>query len=144
MGEHPKPSSLYRRINVNRADVMSSTPLDLFKVKAAGQGRRSHMDSVWKWDFWCQLQPKFGNCTKRHGTDFRSGPRQSFYYDAQLDACLSFMYNGCDGNKNNFASLVECERHCKGATYMTLKESTRTTFCGLQPNAGLCLALIDR
>lgn len=44
--EYPKPSSLYRRINVNRQDdLLSSTPLDLFRVRAADPGRRSQYPS---------------------------------------------------------------------------------------------------
>ncbi|XP_047024768.1 actinia tenebrosa protease inhibitors-like [Helicoverpa zea] len=138
----PKPTSLYRRINVERIDEFSSTPLDLFRVREPQ--RRSHMDSVWKWDFWCQLQPKIGKCSDTTRREQTGGIRQSYYYDAQLDTCLPFAYSGCDGNKNNFPSLIDCERHCKGSSYMTLKDSTRTTYCALQPNAGLCMSLISR
>ncbi|CAB3253550.1 unnamed protein product [Arctia plantaginis] len=31
-----------------------------------------------------------------------------------------------------------------GTTYVALKETSRTSFCGLQPSAGLCLALSER
>ncbi|CAH1645594.1 unnamed protein product [Spodoptera littoralis] len=137
----PKPRNLYRRFNVAVGEF--GTPLDLFRGKKPQRRTRSHIETIWKWDFWCQLQPKIGKCTAKEQA--KLGPaRQSFYYDAQLDACQSFVFSGCDGNKNNFATLVDCERHCKGSAFMAIKESTRTTYCGLQSNAGLCMALIQR
>lgn len=33
-------------------------------------------------------------------------------YDADTRACVSFMYTGCNGNANRFASIEECERAC--------------------------------
>ncbi|XP_065644379.1 uncharacterized protein LOC100208971 isoform X5 [Hydra vulgaris] len=35
-----------------------------------------------------------------------------FYYDWQQEKCVSFSYNGCGGNKNNFKSLEECQLNC--------------------------------
>ncbi|CAB3224014.1 unnamed protein product [Arctia plantaginis] len=96
---------------------------------------KGDIEKIWQWDTWCQLQPKIGNCSEVLAT---------YYYDAQLDQCRTFGYSGCSGNHNNFRTLVECERHCKGTTYVALKETSRTSFCGLQPSAGLCLALSER
>ncbi|CAH0701291.1 unnamed protein product [Spodoptera exigua] len=73
------------------------------------------MEDVWKWDYWCQLQPKTGKCTEE----------EHFYYDAQIDACQTFIYSGCDGNQNNFAKLIDCERHCKDCTYSSQVQSVR-------------------
>ncbi|XP_059045308.1 boophilin-H2-like [Achroia grisella] len=67
-----------------------------------------------------------------------------YYYNAQLDRCLLFDYSGCAGNKNNFKSLIDCERYCKGANYFDLKNIKPPTFCSLQPDSGLCLALITK
>ncbi|KAF9806424.1 hypothetical protein SFRURICE_001219 [Spodoptera frugiperda] len=125
----PKPSSSYRRINEALDEF--NTSVNPFSVQQPG--RRS-IKAVWKWDVWCQLQPKVGTCSAE----------ENFYYNAQLDACQSFIFSGCDGNKNNFPTLVDCERHCKGSAFMAMKETEKTPFCDLQPNAGLCMTLIQR
>ncbi|KAF9417178.1 hypothetical protein HW555_005689 [Spodoptera exigua] len=158
----PKPTGLYRRINF-AIEEYKSTPLDLLRneqpkrrstyllMKALGTLTHGfhfhlvvgHMEDVWKWDYWCQLQPKTGKCTEEEQAQV-GYPRESFYYDAQIDACQTFIYSGCDGNKNNFAKLIDCERHCKGSTHMVIKETSRASYCGLQPNAGLCMSLLQR
>ncbi|ULT92782.1 hypothetical protein L3Y34_010106 [Caenorhabditis briggsae] len=35
-----------------------------------------------------------------------------YYYDRVTDSCRLFEYSGCDGNANNFGSLVDCQRLC--------------------------------
>ncbi|KAF8567654.1 hypothetical protein P879_07395 [Paragonimus westermani] len=35
-----------------------------------------------------------------------------FAYDADSEQCIEFIYGGCGGNKNKFASLEECESQC--------------------------------
>ncbi|XP_052759366.1 LOW QUALITY PROTEIN: actinia tenebrosa protease inhibitors-like [Galleria mellonella] len=64
-----------------------------------------------------------------------------YYYNAQLDQCQLFTYSGCGKNKNNFNMLLDCERHCKEASYMGLQDINSSTFCTLQPNSGVCMAL---
>jgi len=36
-----------------------------------------------------------------------------WYYDSKSGHCESFLYSGCRGNRNNFASRSECEDGCK-------------------------------
>jgi len=36
-----------------------------------------------------------------------------FYYNSATKNCEAFMYGGCDGNGNNFATKVKCEEACK-------------------------------
>jgi hypothetical protein len=36
----------------------------------------------------------------------------SYYYDAETQHCEPFVYGGCDGNGNNFATLADCEAAC--------------------------------
>jgi len=33
-------------------------------------------------------------------------------YSYRTGACISFVYAGCNGNSNRFASLAECQRVC--------------------------------
>jgi hypothetical protein len=39
-----------------------------------------------------------------------------FYYDQAMGQCQTFLYGGCSGNTNNFATLQECFRACPGET----------------------------
>ncbi|XP_005182678.1 kunitz-like toxin PcKuz3 [Musca domestica] len=36
-----------------------------------------------------------------------------FTYNAASNECISFVYGGCHGNDNNFATKEECEEKCK-------------------------------
>ncbi|XP_069815833.1 actinia tenebrosa protease inhibitors-like [Dendropsophus ebraccatus] len=38
-----------------------------------------------------------------------------YFYDANNRKCRQFVYSGCRGNANNFETLLECERVCKGS-----------------------------
>lgn len=35
-----------------------------------------------------------------------------WYFDKTEGKCKSFLYGGCDGNENNFATQLECEMSC--------------------------------
>lgn len=37
---------------------------------------------------------------------------QRYFFDSEEGQCKSFVYGGCGGNKNNFASIAECENYC--------------------------------
>jgi len=39
-----------------------------------------------------------------------------FYFDAAEGRCKSFIYGGCNGNRNNFVTIDECAQRCGGAT----------------------------
>lgn len=51
----------------------------------------------------CLLPPDRGMC---------SGYFSRFFYDATFRTCQSFVYGGCGGNSNNFASLDQCYEAC--------------------------------
>lgn len=38
----------------------------------------------------------------------------SYGFDTEKGKCVQFMYGGCKGNKNNFVSLENCQKECKG------------------------------
>ncbi|XP_039212430.1 papilin-like, partial [Crotalus tigris] len=52
----------------------------------------------------CKLPPKRGSCGKT---------LERVYYDPNKRTCLNFIYGGCGGNKNNFATLKQCLHKCK-------------------------------
>ena len=37
-----------------------------------------------------------------------------WHYDAERQACHTFIYGGCEGNANNFETLMQCQQKCKG------------------------------
>ncbi|KAJ0177122.1 hypothetical protein K1T71_007131 [Dendrolimus kikuchii] len=126
-----KPTSLYRRIDVGNFEE-TIVPIDLLQLRRSDVKKSF---TIWNWDFWCQLQPKAGNCSAKH---------EKIYYNAQLDQCSTFIYSGCNGNKNRFNTMIDCERHCKGAAHVTLKNSNKLTFCELQSDAGDCIGFFRR
>ncbi|XP_046960068.1 boophilin-H2-like [Vanessa cardui] len=134
---YPKPTTLYRRINVERNYYEgAATLLDLVRfVDGRRKKQNKRYSYIWNWDHWCHLQPIRGYCKKS---------LNRFYYDAQLDHCLPFVYTGCDGNKNNFETLLECDRRCKGSIYVNAKHPKQPAACFLQPDTGYCLALISK
>ncbi|KAL8179785.1 UNVERIFIED_CONTAM: hypothetical protein K2H54_072779, partial [Gekko kuhli] len=52
----------------------------------------------------CNLPPIQGPCG-----DYRT----RYYYDWTQMKCLSFIYGGCEGNRNRFKSAEACEWACK-------------------------------
>ena len=49
---------------------------------------------------------------------------QRFYFDAKTQTCRCFLYNGCDGNQNNFRSFDHCMQWC--APNLSLFDRRRT------------------
>jgi len=74
----------------------------------------------------CKLPKDKGPCRAR---------KPKFYYDSITGACSSFMYGGCQGNKNNFDSIEECEAQCS-------TKSERV--CELPKDSGPCYGSIGK
>ncbi|CAI4228937.1 unnamed protein product [Auanema sp. JU1783] len=55
----------------------------------------------------CTQPRRLGDCT--------SSVRR-YWYNAATRQCELFHYTGCQGNDNNFASLVHCQQRCRGIT----------------------------
>ncbi|CAN8009769.1 unnamed protein product, partial [Ixodes pacificus] len=53
----------------------------------------------------CSLPKKVGPCRA-------AMPR--YYFDVTTGKCERFIYGGCEGNANNFHTLQQCQRTCKG------------------------------
>ncbi|KAJ8730191.1 hypothetical protein PYW07_017229 [Mythimna separata] len=139
----PKPNSWYnnyRRINLEPVVNLNSTPYDLLPV--SGPQRRNNLH--FEWDYWCQSQPKKGDCTAMRAKEKKRFKIQKYYYNAQTDSCQTFIYAGCGGNKNNFQSKIECQRRCKSSNEVTLRDTVRSTYCDLQPNNGVCFEFVKR
>ncbi|PRD26526.1 UNVERIFIED_CONTAM: Kunitz-type serine protease inhibitor taicotoxin [Trichonephila clavipes] len=51
----------------------------------------------------CSLPPNTGPCRA-------AMPR--FYYDSHSNKCEKFLYGGCQGNKNNFKTIEDCQETC--------------------------------
>ncbi len=55
--------------------------------------------------FTCSLQ-------MNRGVACGAGSSYRYYFNAQAKECQTFLFNGCDGNSNNFANLEKCEAYC--------------------------------
>ncbi|EGT40018.1 hypothetical protein CAEBREN_31770 [Caenorhabditis brenneri] len=40
-------------------------------------------------------------------------PHSAYYFDVEIRECIEFMFEGCGGNQNRFASRQECINGCK-------------------------------
>ncbi len=52
----------------------------------------------------CLLRPDPGDCLAAFS---------AYYFDPKLGSCESFMYGGCGGNDNRFATLQQCQQRCQ-------------------------------
>lgn len=69
----------------------------------------------------CQMPKDDGPCT---------GNNSRWYFDAQAEVCLEFLYSGCRGNRNNFLTQVECESVCQ--TYKGMCNKGVYIICSLE------------
>lgn len=73
----------------------------------------------------CFRAPEPGNCYEN---------TTRWYYNSQEGLCDEFVYTGCGGNNNNFATEEECQNDCHPA------QET----CSLPPVAGRCSDISQR
>ena len=98
----------------------------------------------------CKLPAAVGDCRA-------AIPR--WYYNEASNICEEFIWGGCDGNDNNFASKSKCESRCKpmpvdpnkeriGKITSGLDSSTKSTttneICTLPEDGGRCRAVMER
>ncbi|CAL1266771.1 unnamed protein product [Larinioides sclopetarius] len=80
----------------------------------------------------CRLPQETGNCAEF---------RERWFFDYDNGECHRFMFSGCNGNENNFASFVECEKRCSKESVP--EEPTelqfKTDVCALPQEPGPCL-----
>lgn len=92
----------------NQYTPISMSPINVFMKKVGGSIHNpgtyrtrfpTRLTNVYR----CQLPPDAGSC-------FAS--IRQYYFNAQTQMCLDFIYGGCGGNQNRFISRDECERAC--------------------------------
>ena len=54
------------------------------------------------------------------------GYLERYYFSAQSNQCISFIYGGCAGNGNNFASKTECLAVCTNYTSTGLSKNRKS------------------
>ncbi|XP_033735426.1 papilin-like isoform X3 [Pecten maximus] len=65
-----------------------------------------------------------------------------YRYDRQSATCQEFIYGGCGGNSNNFASQEACQRKCiTGGSVTTMSQKE---ICALPKESGPCFAYMRR
>uniref|UniRef100_A0A7M5VFX9 Papilin n=1 Tax=Clytia hemisphaerica TaxID=252671 RepID=A0A7M5VFX9_9CNID len=81
------------------------------------------------------LCPKFKSiCEMPKNTGQCFGYMIRYYFNVETQKCEQFAYGGCDGNSNNFFTLVECQQRCgKFATTVASITKTSTTTTTLKP-----------
>ncbi|XP_051963421.1 papilin-like [Xyrauchen texanus] len=98
-------------------DLMPSTQFKVYrKTQASADDERQNeadVRAVNTTDH-CLLPSVVGNCRA-------ALPR--FYYDVTNQTCKQFLYGGCGGNDNNFATQEACETSCNGVTGSVLSDS---------------------
>ncbi|XP_063381249.1 actinia tenebrosa protease inhibitors-like [Cydia fagiglandana] len=131
-----RPTTFMRRIDIRNSDYNFEHTTDIFQRSGRrffGDTDHGRFDQMWKWDYWCMLQPETGNC----------GSNQTkYYYNMQVDQCLPHVFSGCStrNNKNQFESVEECHNHCKGSALMPASLPVKNIdVCKLQPVSGRCL-----
>jgi len=77
--------------------------------------------------------PRFCNLPMAPGPCRLHAPM--FFYDAASGECKSFVYGGCQGNKNRFGTKEECEKKC------IERGQKRIDICNLPKVIGPCKAL---
>ncbi|XP_076360877.1 papilin-like isoform X2 [Tachypleus tridentatus] len=82
----------------------------------------------------CRLPREHGPCQESF---------QRYYYSPSQQQCLSFIYGGCGGNKNNFVTREECVARCGGGdSYLSPgAPNIGPVFCSLPAVRGTCSGL---
>lgn len=77
----------------------------------------------------CRLEKETGRC---------EGYFERYFYNETAKQCQQFIYGGCDGNANNFESLVECNEMCS----LPAAPVNDQNICKLPSETGPCLGYI--
>ncbi|KAM7540797.1 hypothetical protein Aperf_G00000044610 [Anoplocephala perfoliata] len=86
----------------------------------------------------CSLPIKGGNCRAF---------LQRWGFDISSKKCIPFVYEGCDGNANNFETKEDCEQRCLANTPLAISADVKDALdpiCKLPQDVGPCRAMIKR
>merc|ERR1712109_235171 len=84
----------------------------------------------------CNSEPDAGPCRA-------SMPR--YYFDKNDKSCKTFLYGGCDGNRNNFQTEKDCYAACgDNPTIVVYDRSDEEDICILSPETGTCRGSFQR
>uniref|UniRef100_A0A8C7A5D4 Tissue factor pathway inhibitor n=1 Tax=Neovison vison TaxID=452646 RepID=A0A8C7A5D4_NEOVI len=83
----------------------------------------------------CALKPDNGPC--------RAMIKQ-FFFNIHTQQCEEFMYGGCEGNQNRFATLEDCQEKCIEGRCAVSAQSGAPDYCFLDEDSGLCRGYITR
>jgi len=83
----------------------------------------------------CTLPPDAGPCR---------GALPRYYYSPEEGTCKAFLYGGCEGNVNRFASLELCTDRCGGGQTGRTATKTQQDVCALPKVVGECRAALPR
>ena len=77
----------------------------------------------------CKLEKEVGPCRDLV---------ERFYFDPQMGTCQKFFFGGCEGNKNNFLTLEDCQGRCSMDYSIPIEEEFKLEFCfeGKDPGEG--------
>ena len=68
--------------------------------------------------------------------DQTASPQPRYYFNKFLNRCEAFIYSNCNGNKNNFVTIEECQNRCGARTAREI--------CVLPVSPGTCLGKFPR
>ncbi|XP_042237860.1 papilin-like isoform X4 [Homarus americanus] len=77
----------------------------------------------------CSLPSSTGDCNNFE---------ERWFFDLSENQCKSFVYGGCGGNNNNFASYEFCEKRCGSKKEIALEKEFNTEYCFLKHQQGTC------
>ncbi|XP_035221981.1 tissue factor pathway inhibitor-like [Stegodyphus dumicola] len=88
-----------------------------------------------------QAKPLVQNCHDKPDPGMCLAYVPSWYYDKETGTCQKFIYGGCQGNGNRYATEEECLEKCKD---VTLAQTKSAGVCELPAVTGPCRALFHR
>ena len=100
-------------------------------------GNKNRFSSKLECENYCLHPDDIEPCEQPMVTGVCRGAFQRWYYNKAERRCKSFIFGGCQGNKNNFATERECHETC------AIKNDPRE-ICALPQGAGQCLGRYPR
>lgn len=62
---------------------------------------------------------------------------ERYFFDSNTGTCQQFYYGGCEGNKNNFKTMRECQSRCSVDYSIPIEEDFKLEFCFLAKDEGM-------